>query len=68
MDHSLARYMGRRWVDCLALVAEDLGRAPPDDFKVRVEAELRRRLEVELNPVAGVAAFLEKRTPGFAGR
>lgn len=60
VEHSLARYMGRRWIDCLPLVTEDLGFAPPEGFKAACDTELRSRLEARLQPVPGVVEFLAR--------
>lgn len=60
LEHSVGRYMGRRWADCLPLVAEDLGFPPPEGFRAACEADLGRRLAAELKPVRGVAAFIDR--------
>ena len=58
VDEAIATYMGRRWLDCVPLIEERLGRPCPDalqtDWTLRCHAEAPARLQ----PVSGVADFV----------
>ena len=57
-DQSIKRYMGRRWADTEAHVAEALGRSLPSDFQDQYRAFVDGRIRADVQPVPGVAAFL----------
>ena len=57
-DQAIARYMGRRWADCEARIAEDMGRALGEDFHERYRAHTGGRMRAQVQPIAGVADFL----------
>lgn len=59
VDESLARYMGRRWIDCAADIEAALGRPLPPAFNDARRAEVRARLADELVEIVGLSAFLD---------
>ncbi|MGN2247972.1 HAD family hydrolase [Frateuria sp. GZRR35] len=52
-------FLGRTMAHCLALVADRLGRALPDDFEARHDRRLFDALAAELAPVPGVVQVLD---------
>lgn len=58
LDESLARYMGRRWIDCEADIVAALAMPLPLDFNDRRRARVRATLADDLAEVAGLSAFL----------
>ncbi len=58
VEDSMRRYMGRRWSDNLALIAEDFGGRVPDRFEDTLHGITRVRMRAEVEPVPGVAAFI----------
>ena len=58
LEQSLARYMGRRWIDCEADIEAALGYPLPPAFNDARRAGVRARLAAELTEVAGLSAFL----------
>lgn len=59
VDESLARYMGRRWIDCAADIEVALGRPLPPEFNDARRAEVRARLADELTEIRGLSGFLD---------
>ncbi|WEK59152.1 MAG: hypothetical protein P0Y52_06310 [Candidatus Brevundimonas phytovorans] len=60
LDDALSAYVGKRWLDCLALIEARFGPCPEglhDEWTRRCHA----RAPVELAPVAGALDFLESR-------
>ena len=60
LEDCLARYMGRRWVDCAALIEADLGTALPEGFADACREGIAAHHAAALEPVPGVAAFLAR--------
>ena len=58
LDESLARYMGRRWIDCEADIVAVLDRPLPPDFNDKRRADVRAVLSEGLTEVWGLSAFL----------
>lgn len=58
-EQSLATYMGNSMATCMAMVAERLGRTPPDDLLPRFHRESRSALGAEVQPVDGIIALLD---------
>jgi HAD superfamily hydrolase (TIGR01509 family) len=52
------RFVGMTGPQIMAVVEEEIGRAAPEDFETRVEAEIDRRL-ARVKPVAGVHDLLD---------
>ena len=59
-DEALGRYMGRRWAEAMALIAEDVGRALPASFSDDLQAATLERFEVELREVTRATAFIKQ--------
>ncbi len=59
-EQSIARYMGRRWADTEASVAQALGRALPSDFQERYRAFVGGRVRSNVQAVPGVVEFLAR--------
>lgn len=59
VDDALTLYMGKRWIDCAQAIEMTIGRPLPEDFAAKRSAEMRQRLAVELQAVAGVADFVK---------
>jgi HAD superfamily hydrolase (TIGR01509 family) len=57
-EQSIAHYMGRRWTDTEARVANQLGRALPPNFQEQYRAFVDGRVRVGVEAVPGVADFL----------
>jgi HAD superfamily hydrolase (TIGR01509 family) len=53
------RFAGLTWVRIIEILSQEYGVALPDDLKNRNDAELDRRLAVELEAVAGVQEMLD---------
>jgi HAD superfamily hydrolase (TIGR01509 family) len=62
LEDALSTYMGHRWADCVALMAERWGKMP-DDLVQRIGSRYRLCIETELKPITGVEDFLK----GIAG-
>jgi len=58
-EESLATYMGNSMARCLAIVAERMGHAPPDDLLPRFHAASRAALARDVRPVPGIVALLD---------
>jgi len=58
-EDALRDYCGRRWRDCAGRAEEKLGRPLPADFGARREAEVLRRLAMDLEAVPGSQAFID---------
>lgn len=63
LEDALRDYCGWRWVDCRARAEKRLGRPIPDDFGVRREQEVLRRLARELVAVPGAPEFIDDFAP-----
>lgn len=59
LDESLEWYMGRRWDDAAAEIEARLGGPLPGDFVAARRAQIRAEVELRLEPVPGIAAFLD---------
>ena len=59
-DQSIERYMGRRWADTEARVAEALGRSMPGNFQEQYRTFVDGRIRAGVQPVPGVAGFLAR--------
>lgn len=60
-DEAIARYMGKRWLDCRPLVEEELGRSCPDDVVVEWTRLCHERAQSVLTPVEGLLNFMQGR-------
>jgi HAD superfamily hydrolase (TIGR01509 family) len=61
-EDAMRRYMGRRWSDNLALMAQDFGGQVPAGFEDALRNVTRVRMRAEVEPVPGVAAFIAEHT------
>jgi HAD superfamily hydrolase (TIGR01509 family) len=59
-EQSIARYMGRRWADTEASVAQALGRALPTDFQDRYRSFVDGRVRSNVQAVPGIVDFLAR--------
>lgn len=59
VEHAIHRYMGRRWADCEAAIADDFGRPLAADFQDRYRAFESGRMRRDVEAVPGIVAFLE---------
>lgn len=64
-DQAVERFIGRSWVQTLALVETLFGHPPPPAFAARVRECTRAELERSLQPVAGVEPVLDALTMPF---
>lgn len=62
LDDALATYLGKRWLDCEALISERLGRPCPPDVHEEWTRRCHERAHRELTSVAGFDAFLASRS------
>jgi HAD superfamily hydrolase (TIGR01509 family) len=60
LDDSMRMFMGKRHADTLAAIVRYIGRPLPDTFETAYRARVRVRMRAEVQPIAGVAAFLER--------
>ena len=60
-DQAIARYLGKRWLDCRPLVEEQLGRPCPDEVVVDWTRLCHQRARTDLAPVEGLLDFVEGR-------
>lgn len=60
-DDAIARYMGKRWLDCRTLVEARLGRPCPDEVVIDWTRLCHERASTQLTPVNGLLAFIETR-------
>lgn len=60
-DEAIARYMGKRWLDCRPLVEARLGQPCPDEVVVDWTRLCHERASTQLTPVKGLLAFIETR-------
>ena len=60
LDDSLARYMGKRWPDVIALIQDGVGRVLPAGFSEDLKAATLERLAAELREVEGAGAFIRR--------
>ena len=58
VEHAMTRYMGRRWADCEARIAEDFGRPLRPNFHDHYRAFENGRMRRDVRPVRGAASFL----------
>lgn len=58
VDQSLELYMGRRWIDSMALMEASLGRPLPEGFVAGCQAAIRAQHGEMLLAVPGLEAFL----------
>ncbi|WP_271146015.1 HAD family phosphatase [Brevundimonas sp. NIBR10] len=58
-DQAIARYMGKRWLDCRPMVEEQLGRSCPDSVVVDWTRLCHERAENMLTPVQGLLDFVK---------
>ena len=58
VEQAMARYMGRRWADCEARIAEDFGRPLRADFQEHYRAFESGRIRRDVQAIPGVADFL----------
>jgi HAD superfamily hydrolase (TIGR01509 family) len=58
-EQSMATFMGRSWASNLAIIEEQLGAAPPDDFTERYRGERNVAL-AEVQPVPGILEAIER--------
>jgi HAD superfamily hydrolase (TIGR01509 family) len=60
MELAVARYMGRRWPEAMAMIAADLGRALPDNFSEGLQRAIMDRFGTDLREVPGATAFIRR--------
>ncbi len=60
-DQAIARYMGKRWLDCRPLVDEQLGSPCSDDVVVEWTRLCHERASTILTPVEGLLSFMDGR-------
>lgn len=60
VEDALARYMGNRWPDVIALIESGIGRAAPKDFSDSLKAATLERFRTDLREVQGAAAFIRQ--------
>jgi beta-phosphoglucomutase-like phosphatase (HAD superfamily) len=65
LDDSLARYMGRRWPEAMALIETGLGRPLPGTFSEDLKAATLARFRTDLAEIAGAGAFIRRSRPIF---
>ncbi len=59
-EESMATYMGRSWVSCMAIATERFGRPLPEaELRERYRSGVRAAWERELAPVPGIVAALD---------
>ena len=59
LDDAIRLFMGKRHVDTLAEIVRYTGAPLPDDFETAYRAQVRVQMRRDVQPVAGVARFLE---------
>ena len=62
LDDALASYLGKRWLDCEAIIAERLGAPCPLGVREEWTRRCHERASLELRSVAGFEAFLKARS------
>lgn len=62
LDDALASYLGKRWLDCEAIITERLGVPCPPGVREEWTRRCHERAERELKSVAGFEAFLGARS------
>lgn len=60
MELAVARYMGQRWPEAMAMIETDLGRKLPDDFSAGLNRAILERFRVDLCEVPGATAFINR--------
>ena len=60
MELAIARYMGRRWPDAMAMIELDLGSKLPDDFSEGLQRAILERFSTDLCEVPGATAFIRR--------
>ncbi len=60
-EECLERYYGRNWLACEQRIVAQLGGPLPESFVRNLRGATAERLERELTPVPGVAAFVDRR-------
>ncbi len=58
LEETIERFIGRSVAQCIAIITELLGKAPPGDFQSRLSQRTRAALEAELTAVPGVDEML----------
>src|SRR5690606_23114346 len=61
LDDALSTYLGKRWLDCEALISEHLGAPCPPDVHTEWTRRCHERARTELMTVTGFDAFLASR-------
>lgn len=59
-EEALRFYLGRRWLDCVALMEERLGRPLPGNFLNELILVVHSRVLAEVVPVRGIESFLHQ--------
>lgn len=62
LDDALSTYLGKRWLDCEALISERLGAPCPPDVHAEWTRRCHERARTELMTVTGFDAFLASRS------
>ncbi len=57
-DEAIARYMGKRWSDIVAVIEQEVGRTLRKDFSDELTQATLNRFRTDLREVNGVKAFL----------
>ena len=65
LEQTIERFIGRSLAQCMAIITELLGRAPPGDFQTRLSQRTRASLEANLAVVPGVEEILSSLTQPY---
>jgi len=60
LEDALARYMGKRWPEVVALIEADIGRTVPEGFSDSLKAATLDRFRMDRREVAGAGAFIQQ--------
>ncbi|MEQ1615480.1 MAG: HAD family phosphatase [Hyphomicrobiaceae bacterium] len=60
LDDAMRLFMGKRHADTLAAIVRYIGRPIPDNFETDYRAKIRVTMRREVQPISGVAAFLDR--------
>ncbi len=60
LDQSLARYLGRRWVEVVAEIEAAIGRKLPGDFSDQLKFATLERFRTDLKEVSGATDFIRR--------
>ena len=65
LEQTIEQFIGRSVAQCIAIITELLGRAPPGDFQSRLSQRTRASLETNLSVVPGVEEMLSTLTQPY---